>query len=92
MAPGDVTFRARAASLLHPFSSPKTSDQDPEKHNLGQTASNENPLVGERTFVDSDGHNTSGDDAVTHDKAAQRIVRSIPGQSINEPLAAALWS
>ena len=82
MAPGDVTFRVRAASLLHPFTSSKSSDQDPEKHNFGQPALSEKLSVGEQTFADSNGHNTSGDDAAAHDRAAQRIVRSVPGQSM----------
>ncbi|KAL8822423.1 MAG: hypothetical protein Q9191_006843 [Dirinaria sp. TL-2023a] len=78
MAPGEATFRARAASLLHPFTSSKSSDQDPEKNDLGQPDLSEKLNVGELTSVDSNGHNTSGDDAVAHDRAAQRIVRSIP--------------
>lgn len=81
MAPGDATFRARAASLFHPFTSSKTPDHDLEKSTQVNAVLSEKHHPAEGLLRDSHGHHTSGDNAVAYDKAAHRIVRSIPGQS-----------
>jgi len=76
MAPGEGTFRARAASLLYPFTSAKTYDHEGRRGN-GATTFNEKGAV---TAVEDRLHyHTSGPNAAAHDRAAQRDVRAIPG-------------
>jgi len=76
MAPGEGTFRARAASLLHPFSSAKTYDLEERRSNGGTTL---NEKGAEAAVEDRPHHHTSGP-AVAHDRVAQRDVRAVPGQ------------
>lgn len=77
MAPGEGTFRARAISLLHPFTSAKTNDSD-ERRSNGETTLNEKGA--QAALEDRPHHHTSGPHAVAHDRVAQRDVRAVPGQ------------
>jgi len=77
MALGEGTFRARAASLLHPFTSAKTIDYDERRSNGGTTL---NEKGAEAAVENRPHHHTSGPNAVAHDRVAQRDVRAVPGQ------------
>lgn len=97
MALGDGIFRSRAASLLRastPLAShPSAPDAIKEK---GSKTSVEPPLTAEEkqdtrhgepesaqsTLSTGRPYQSSGQDAVAHDREAQRVVRTIPGKNL----------
>ncbi len=77
MAPGEGTLRARAASLLYPFTSAKSNGHE-DKRSDGNTTLSEKSAGA--VIQDRPQHHTSGPDAVAQDRVARRDVRAIPGQ------------
>ena len=93
MAPGDGSFRSRAASLLpnaqhsirrslHRNSIAEKLELSPKPQHLDSTGDEEtySPGLEKTQSRGSIGgkHHTSSGDAVAHDRDAQRIVRTIP--------------
>lgn len=97
MAPKD-TFRIRAASLLHPFTTAKPSDEDAPGEKLSKSGRastepylSEKPQAGEQTeakphaaSISPDGRNKLSVD----NPVARGIVRSVPGGYLRRILQA----
>ena len=98
MALGDGSFRSRAASLLraptplasHPPSSDtinekgsKTSIQPSRIERGAQDPGHTGLEKNQPTSLAGKLHESFGEDAVAHDREAQRLVRTIPGQSFS---------
>lgn len=75
MAPGENSFRVRAASILHPFATAKRNDND-EKAVDRVVTLNEKRV--DQAFGGQP-HHSSGSNAEAHDRVAQRLVRTVPG-------------
>ena len=99
MPPGDTPFRIRAASLLHPFTSVKSPDEDApnEKLSKSRRASTE-PHLTEKPNLSQEADATeqavsfastgrNGDNPV-----ARGFVRSVPGQCWRPHFTPSLWS
>jgi hypothetical protein len=97
MAFGDGSFRSRAASLLRPATPSRGTDQE-KASGSGMSTLTERPLSGKTTTTAAqsdpekshslssveDPYNSSFGNVVAHDRDAQRIVRTIPGENRSE--------
>ena len=87
MPPGDTPFRIRAASLLHPFTSVKSSDEDApnEKLSKSRRASTEphlteKPRLGQEGDVTDHSVSFSSSGRNGDNPVARGYVRSVPGE------------
>ena len=87
MPPGDTPFRIRAASLLHPFTSVKSLDEDApsEKLSKSRRASTEphpieKPKLGQEGDVTERSESFSSSGRNGDHPVARGFVRSVPGQ------------
>ena len=91
MAPGDGSFRSRAASFLpqaqhsirrslHRYSNAEKPVFSPKPLQTERASEDSTVLEKTQSHISSGGtHHTSGSDAAAHDRDAQRNVRTIPG-------------